>query len=842
MVEMSLRDGPALLSWHTVTAKPTKKAPARVASAPPLSLAKALDAFHAQRYEETRELIEPMLVDPSRAPPGAVSLYLASGGEGPMPLDMLLERFPLESRLHALVAQEAQVAGDFLRAARHLARALVLTPTDGLATALAKREGWTTEAKSLGAEPELPPKTPYWPWLVGYLVLLLFAIACVRRKSMVSLVVLVLAVASSLFVPIAEGGLEEPELIRFQLASQDGDGCSFDTGGWIHGEFTLLARCKGQNHLLHLGAKESSKKAFASSEHHQLTLRGASSPLLRQDIKRLVTTIKEHESQGFRLTKPNQEARPFLQAHSLAQQWQLRLTLALILASIWGLGLALYGACRELNQAARKLEVGPKRLFFGALALFFILQFVVGARPIMVFEGYALTEGLAAGEIPRYGAGGLFFYGWTQWIGGTDHISLMNLNLVFGAVCVLLLLGWVHRLFPEHPRRLVWAAVLVLCLPVIARAHGSESILVAPTAAILGALFLLAGRTDSRLPLAGVLLGAAAFTRPEMAVVACVIPVFAYYLGAEVRFPRMNLSWVGLACLVLIAIWGALVSASDMSAREALPATERGIGPIIAAMTVDGILTDIRCFPVALSALGLWAFTRPSLRPIALASWLLALLWMGLTGVDHTSASTPRTHLPVVLMMIPLLTAAWTSFIDQVSVLGTRALAALVLVGTLYSGWVLHSPNNDDGEEALWRALVTDIQDEEACIVAMGDNDPPGRGRTSRHNPEYWVHNAHPGWTVSPLSDLREVKQACTGKVYALLGMRCYTQIREPGESVPGGSSMHPICADVLKEKPARKVIEWDIENRSQMSHPMYPAGSPLKIGVYELGPRSHSP
>ena len=161
--------------------------------------------------------------------------------------------------------------------------------------------------------------------------------------------------------------------------------------------------------------------------------------------------------------------------------------------------------------------------------------------------------------------------------------------------------------------------------------------------------------------------------------------------------------------------------------------------------------------------------------------------------------------------------------------------AGLVVVGTLVSGWYLHSHNNDDAEEYLWRALVMDIEDAEACVVAVGDNDPPDRGRTSRHNPEYWVTHAHPGWTVSPLSDVDKVKQTCAGKVYALLGVRCYTQIREPGESVPEGRSMHPICADILKEKPARKVIEWDIENRSQMSHPMYPAGSPLRIGVYEL-------
>jgi hypothetical protein len=826
---------PALLSWHTVGSKRPSSRPAVKPTLPPLKMNPALEAFRHQRTDEVIALVEPMLSEPSRAPPGALTLALASGWKSPMALDALLERFPLESRLHALVAQEARVSGDLDRAARHLARALVLTPTDGLATALAKREGWKTEAVSLGPEPELAPPAPAWPWFLGYAVLTLLAFECFRRRLHLNLAVVVLAFAVSVFVPLGASSLEEPDLTRFQTHADKEGACDVNTAGWIHGEFTLVARCQGQNHVLHLGRKDSSAKAFASSEHHQLTLRGGSSPELEAGMKSLVRSIEEREASGFRLTKPQKSDQAVLQPKNAGQEWQLRLTLALILIALWGLLVALATALRELAQAASQFERVQKRLFFAALVLFFVGQFLVGGRPIMVFEGYALTEGLAAGEIPRYGAGGLFFYGWTQWFGETDHLKLMLLNIGLGGVCVILLLGWVRRLFPDEPRRLVWAAVLVLCLPVIARSHGSESILVAPTAAILGALFFLSGTQRATHVLSVGLLGAAALSRPEMAVVALVIPLFAYRMRGARDVSPFHVAWTGLAVVVAIALWSAWESAADMGTRDALPATERGIGPIIAAMTVDGILTDIRCFPVALSLLGVWAFTRAALRRFALATWVLVLLWMGLTGVDHTSASTPRTHLPVVFMMVPLLTASWTSFIDSGSSLRRVALASLVLLGTLYSGWILHSHNNDDAEEDLWRALVTDIEDQQACVVAMGDNDPPDRGRTSRHNPEYWVSSTHPGWKVSPLSDLEEVKRTCPGKVYALLGVRCYTQIREPGEIVPEGNAMHPICADVLKEKPAKKVIEWDIQNHSQMSHPMYPAGSPLRIGVYEL-------
>ncbi len=831
----SLESGPPLLSWHRVVSKRPRPASTPSTLPPALQLDEALEAFRGKRWDDVISLTTVLIQDPARAPPGALSLHLSAGGEAPSSLDTMLEHYPLDSRVHALASQQARRDGDLERAARHLARALTLTPTDALAMALAKQEGWTTDAKSLGPEPDLPAEAPAWPWFLGGSMFFLLAAYALRQKTYAPLAVVVVAGLGSALIPIESSTLEQPSLLRFQLDEGQPSSCVYETAGWIHDEFRLLARCSGQNHVLQLRPKSNSDKAMVRTEHHELTLRGKGSPLLRKDVQRLADLIKQHESDGFRLTSPQTRAESILQAQDIRQEWQLRVTFGWVIAAVLVLFVALAGALRELKRAFSAFERRDKFVFSGSILLFALLQLFVGGRPIMVFEGYALTEGLAAGEIPRYGAGGLFFYGWTQWFGGTDHVSLMHLNVALGALCIALLLGWVRRLFPDDSRRLVWAAVLVLALPVLARAHGSESILVAPTAAILGALFLLSGDSSSRFILAVVLLGAAALSRPEMAVVACVIPVFNHVVRGNSGLPKLNLAWVALGLIVVVAIWSALMSATDMNARDALPATDRGIGPIIAAMTVDGILADIRCFPVALSLLGLWAITRRELRRVALASWALALVWMGLTGVDHTSASTPRTHLPIVFVMTPLLVASWTTFVDAGSRVRTGLVALLIMAGSGVSGWFLHSHNNDDAEEALWRALVTDIQDEQACIVAVGDNDPPDRGRTSRHNPEYWVANAHPGWEISPLSELENVKQRCSGKIYALLGLRCYTQMREPGEAVPEGRAMHPICADVFKEKPARNVIEWDIENRSQMSHPMYPAGSPLKIGVYEL-------
>jgi hypothetical protein len=853
-LKKALLQPPSALKWQKVSI--AKRAPPPKAPSPAfgpdravLVLDKALKAMASGDLKAVREQVKPLLGDPRTTPQGAYSLWLAAGGK-PMGLpDEMAQQYPMEPRLHAQLALKNWREGTLERAARHLNWALHLAPHDGLALRLASEAGWSPPSHAVVLPDVLDVSPSPLPWMVGGLcAFLLLGWVGLKGRDSAALVILAAGVVA-FFLIDTENRLEPvpPQSVVAMAASHEG--CGLSPVGWspVGDQMQLMARCRGQNVVLELSsAAGTTRRPFMVVGDLQVNVKGALGKAVEAQLRALKPAIDKARKEGLKgLSSALDEGAkvyPMRKHRTASERIQIRLMGAIALMALLALLVWLF---RFSTGLARRpgWSQGQIRWFWMGLVVAAVIHILVPGRLLMVFQGYPLVEQLAAGDIPRYGPGSVWLYGPLQWLNGPDHHQVFLLNRIYGWLTVLAVGGLTARLWPDAPKRAVGVVWLLALLPVVWRTHGSESILVAPTLAVMVALAWSLEKERASLVLPAILLLAAALTRVEMAIM-CLFFWGWWTWGARAEGASRvedRLAWLSIFIVAGVAVWQSVYTVEAMVARGALPATELGLGPILAAMTAEGIFMDARCFPLVLGFFMIWTVVESSTRRLAWTTGLVTLAWLGLTGVDHTPASTPRTHLPMVFLMAPLMVAGIDLFWARVKAGKTpiRVFAGLLCLGLLggaaYSGVVLHTPNNDDAESQLWDELVEKVDEKDVCLVALGDGDPPARGRTPRHNPEYQVTSRHPSWSIYPIGALDSVLANCKGPVYALLGMRCYGQIREPHEPIPPGNAMLSPCAKLYNRAGRENVIDWDIANEAIMSHPMYPAGSPLKIGIYRV-------
>ena len=148
----------------------------------------------------------------------------------------------------------------------------------------------------------------------------------------------------------------------------------------------------------------------------------------------------------------------------------------------------------------------------------------------------------------------------------------------------------------------------------------------------------------------------------------------------------------------------------------------------------------------------------------------------------------------------------------------------------------LFGPVNEDTEEALWRRTVTALPEGPGCLAVLGYGDQPPAGKTPRHHPTYLLDEYAPGWTSHSLRELPSLSRTCKGPVYVLLGMRCYARLRGMDDAPPPGNEPLGACADILALGHLETVFSEEAANFGDCGLPLYPAGTPLRTGLYRIG------
>ena len=108
------------------------------------------------------------------------------------------------------------------------------------------------------------------------------------------------------------------------------------------------------------------------------------------------------------------------------------------------------------------------------------------------------------------------------------------------------------------------------------------------------------------------------------------------------------------------------------------------------------------------------------------------------------------------------------------------------------------------------------------------DDDPPPPGKTHRYVPEA-MFQSH---TVIGLERLYREWERC-GPTVAVLGTRCYAQLRAEGEPAPGPPGILPVCETFRERFDLDPIVERTIPNRTANTFPMYPDVATLDVGVY---------
>jgi hypothetical protein len=477
----------------------------------------------------------------------------------------------------------------------------------------------------------------------------------------------------------------------------------------------------------------------------------------------------------------------------------------------------------------------------GALVVSLAAHWFAPERMVMVFGGYDLTSHLVDGEIPRYGAGATWLYGPLLWTFGHDHGVLQGANRLLGWLLVIGAWDLGRRLHPSRPRAMAIAAWAMALMPVIWRAHSSESIVVGPALLVILAMRALSLGEDARPGEAAFLGAAAATVRPEIALIVLVLPVWAW-LSRRPGSSKPLATWAaaaGVTLVVALQIASVVTTARDLSDSGALPSLEHPLIVALGSVLWVGIFANLQFTPLGLIPLiaAGWLGTRT--RRGASATLGLALAWVVLTSVDLVEVSVPRLHTPALLLALPLVGVGWEQVESWLakrrwSRASLAGLALILAMGTTHNGIQLFRPTNEDVEETLWRDAVANLPVEARCLSVMGYGDPPTAGKTPRHNPLYLLRARHAHVKVTNLTELRGAA-SCEGAHYVLLGLRCYADLREDGRPQPTDAQPLPACARVLREDVGEAVFERQVSNHGDTAFDLYPDAPRLTVGLYTV-------
>ena len=793
------------------------------------------------------------LVERDPPPQGAISVWLAAGAEAEHDAWRFhVDDHLAEPRLHALAARRARQLDDRATAARHVAFGLQLGLADGLLVAEARALGWDV--------PDAPPRALPGPaavtasgdpWLILAIFVLLVGLVVAARsrdwRAGLGLVVGLAVAAQAGRVPVQPRPELPPQLRSPSTLVRVAADCEAlpTFAGW---DGLLISQVCADGTYAHVNVVAADGRERGVTHH---VWKGEGGGAASEALQVAVTTaVADAESEGFRLTTWLQGWTTVAARDTGAwpvggEAGQVAFAGLLVIAAIL---MALLTLPSLLSSLAPLLARGApwRGMLAMGLAGLAVVHAFVPDHLVMSFGVYEVEPSLVEPRVLRYGPGAIWFYGPLQWLMGADHAWILLLNRVFGALSALTAVGLAARLF-SRPAVPALAACLLATLPVLWLAHTSESILVGPTWVMLTALWLALDPSPRPAFVSVALgLGAAALSRPEMAVAVGAAP----FVIALLRGRERTTGWASMAVLVLAVVgleaaW-LVDKASQMHVSGSLDfAREGGLATLL--WNMGGVLGahDI--------------FLNPAMTPTVLviglvaavarrdtrwrSAWLLAwgVVWMMATTVDLTAVSIPRLQLPVLLLLIPVVAAG----LDQ-ALLVDRAPArrrvlvagfvSLYVIGGGVNAWWLLQPDNAASEEQLWRDTVAALPaDQPGCLVTLGHADKPDGGLTSRHVPDYLLAARAAPWTVDDLYRTEIVRERCEGPTWALLGVRCYVHLRRPDEPAPPGAPELEGCATFRQSWQLRAVFERELVNHGDRDYAMYPAGGPLEVGLYEV-------
>lgn len=495
-----------------------------------------------------------------------------------------------------------------------------------------------------------------------------------------------------------------------------------------------------------------------------------------------------------------------------AQLW-----IAEALLALFALALLL----RALPTALGVLWRGPERRpVFLALAAAAVLRLLVPSSLVTMFMGYRQTDlALLLEEIPRYGAGGHVLHHVALQVLGVDHESVATLHRMLAVLTLPLLVAWVAR-FSSRQGSATAAAVFAGTAPLLVHDAATESNLVPIVLALWTGGWLLwrwlqDGRTLDLLAAAPAF-GFAMVCRPEQLVVA---PGFAVALAlASGERARLRRAAPLLGTLALLL--AALALPHALNTVERSTELHAGLAPLIwlpFRVFVDNIVFWPAHFPLvttAIAALGLafgWGAERRRLGWL----WLFLLLWGGVYTLDLPRISVPRLMAGSATVVCALAAAALP---DLLATLRDRnpgrfprrraLLLAAWLLTTAATLPVLLRPSNQRLEETLFRRALGLLPPEPACILRLGDHDPPYGRQVHRYHPDYLFRAR--GHRVLDLRDDPGAAR-CT-QTYALLGTRCYARDRET-PTAPGPNQSCRALRERARLQPLweeRAPVQWD--------------------------------
>ena len=787
---------------------------------------------------------------------GAFSVWVSAGHIPERPLPDLLEILPNEPRLLAMMAERAYMEGRYDAAGWWLDAALKTPLADGEVLRLAALFGWSSASERADVIPPAKPAatTILTSWTVcGALAWFLLLVAAIRGRRWRLGLALSVGLVVALVVLPPRAAVERPVLPDGLALPLAGGECASGPARFDGDALMVHLRCAEGNGVVLARARAGSDDAFAVTEHHAVSMGligGADrtlEPRLERAARRLTSTIREAEERGFRLSElswtedpPLREGWPDWRARSDAERSQHRVVAGLI-AAAWTLLLFALWSLVQGAVSGWSIHKRTRGWLLAALGVAVAAHALAPERMVMVFGGYDLTTHLVDGVIPRYGAGALWTYGPWMWIFGHDHLVVQTVNRALGLLLVVVAWDLGRRLYPARPRALAIAAWAMALMPVIWRAHSSESIVVGPGLFVLLAMRALATDEDARPGEAAVWGAAAATARPEIALVVCALPVWVWW--AQLRWRRFapvgGLAALAGGLLIAVHLITVATTAQDLSASGALPALENPVVVALGSVLWVGIFANVMFTPLGLSPL-LAAGVVGSLKTRrALATVGVSVWWILLTSVDLVEVSVPRLHVPALLVAAPLLGLGWEWLETRVRPgRGGRAqlfVAFLILaVSSGYNAYQVFKPTNEDVEEQIWRDALERLPEEARCLAVMGYGDEPPAEKTPRHNPLYLLRDRHAHVTVSHLAGISEA-QGCGEQHYALIGLRCYADLREDGRPQPQGSDPLPVCARVLQKHAGEALFEREVTNHGDLAFELYPTGERLRVGLFRV-------
>jgi hypothetical protein len=844
----------------------------------------ALEALKAGYDDRARGALRARLLETEEAPPsGAISVWIAAGGlngdTGCTPgvacamsdvrrtssghfsriNRQALGRLTTEPRALVILASQLLDQGEHAAAGATLWSALAAPLADPAAVTLARQWGWTDAAMQSGAR--LPDadvtRDVSWagPWTGALAFMLAFLLLAWRlrtwRIGLVALSVLC-GVLTVLSLVEAQPMPLQPEHDDAMLTLGRGGDCALSAPWITPSMWRATGRCGTRDVALTV------RRASDAGERAGHDVRVVFSPpskeppqALRSWRRALEGQVAERESRGWQLVAQTHTTRDTVRDKVAGQTPLMRrgLIVAAVVAAM-ALPALLVFLWQILAAWASPIHLPRhRRLLFGALLMGVLLTHLVApSRMVMVFGGYDQVQHLAEAEALRYGPGAVWIYGPWLWMNSVDHEVIQWVNRGLGVLALLALWALAGRVVPGRPRVPLILAAMTMTAPLLWRDHASESLLVGGLLVGLAGLWGLAQREDPLdwlLALPCVVL--AALTRPEFALVLTALSAI-LVLGPGRRLLRAH-RWVSLWLVIAVAAvgWGHFeVMAAWVDALRSSSALESvGLFELLwRVISRDTFEVVWRYGPVALVPCIIAAFWVKSARGLVWSVFVVACLWAALTRIDLPQVSIPRVHAPIWLAWALLGAIGADHLVGRLMTQERpkRLMGGGVLIGlwvlTAAMTWpTLYAPTNEDAEEALIQDARRHLGEAPfGALVTLLSQDPPPNGKASRAFPGYLFNRRDRPLVLSGLSELKRMWPVQGGPVYALLGVRCYAEMREDtGAPAPTVAIPVRACADFRAQWRLEPIIERELTNQGDRAFPMYPATSTLKVGFYRV-------